>query len=277
MTLSTLDLAGARTAMTRQLMDAGLAVWGNDQFDQGLRLALVELGQSRPRRMWWAGTTTFDGSTRWLEVGWLAAYRGAVIRGVWAPYDATLAFPRGLNGAREVGFNLFTDGVDAPGVPTVQLDEYIEVNSVTAKFIIQFDYPVWLLKDLDAAAATTFMADVDHWLVLGACGHVCMMRAVDLAEDVGAGVVTSLGGGADVGAATARGGSGGNARVRVMGGTQTYAAMSGKTGNYGAVGALWLKQYRDWLTPASRPRGAAFRERSRADAGFYDASRLGVV
>jgi hypothetical protein len=273
MTISTLDLAGARTAMTRQLMDAGLAVWGNDQFDQALRVTLAEYGVAKPRRLWWAGTTTFSGSARFLEVGWLAAYRGAKVTGVWANYDSTLAYPRGLDGAHSVKFNVFSDGVDSAGVPTLELEESITVDSVTAKFIVTFDYPVWLLKDLDAAAATTFMAHADHWLVHGACGHASMMRAIDLAEDVGAGVVTSLGGGASVGAV-----SGGSTRAGgALGGTQTYAAMSGKAGNYGAVGALWLKQFRDWMAEPPTARGQFFRERNRARRGYYDAARLEVV
>lgn len=235
MSISSLDLAAARTAMARVLMDAGLALWGNDQLDAGLRTALAEYGHARPRVLWWPGTATFDGATRFVELGWLAAYRAATVRAIWAPYDATLAWPRGLNGARPLRFNLFTSGVDSPGVPTLELEEPVEVAVATPKFIVQFELPRYDLKDLDSAAATNFPAHADQPLLLGACGHACLMRAADQAEVTTGGNVTSVGGGAGAAAA--------------LGGTQTYAAASGIPGNYAALGAIWLKQFREAIAP----------------------------
>src|SRR5512143_862338 len=176
MALSSLDLASARSAMARMLVDAGLALWGNDQLDAGLRLALAEYGQARPRVLWWAGTAPFDGTTRFIELAWLAAYRGANVRAVWAPYDASAFWPQGLNGAHPIRFNVFTSGLDAPGVPTIELAEPIEVAIATAKFLVQFELPRYELKDLDGAAATNFAAHADQPLLLGACGHACSMR-----------------------------------------------------------------------------------------------------
>lgn len=244
MAVSTLDLAAARSAMARMLMDAGLALWGNDQFDAGLRAALAEYGQARPRVLWWPGTAAFDGATRFVELGWPAAYRAASVRAVWAPYDAALAWPRGLNGARRLRFRVFTTGVDSPGTPTLELDEPIAVAAATALFIVQLDLPRYDLKDLDGAAATTFPAHADQPLLLGACGHACLMRAADQAEVTTGGNVTSVGGGS--GAASA------------LGGTQTYAAASGIPGNYAALGAIWLKQFREAIAPLRTARGHAF-------------------
>jgi hypothetical protein len=244
MALSSLDLAAARTSMARMLVDAGLALWGNDQLDAGLRLALAEYGQARPRVLWWAGTAPFDGTTRFVELAWLAAYRGAKVRAVWAPYDASAQWPRGLNGAHPVRFNVFTSGVEAPGVPTIELEEPIEVAIATAKFLVQFELPRYELKDLDSAAATNFPAHADQPLLLGACGHACSMRAVDQSDVTTGGNVTSVGGSAG--------------ETASLGGTQTYAAASGIPGNYAALGAIWLKQFREAIAPPRVARSRRF-------------------
>ena len=43
-----------------------------------------------------------------------------------------------------------------------------------------------------------------------------------------------------------------------LGGTQTYAAASGIPGNYAALGAIWLKQFREAIAPPRVARSRRF-------------------
>lgn len=269
MAVSTMDLAGLRSAALRQLVDAGLAVFSNDMIDQGARLAIAEMGAARPRHLWQVSQPAVTVTTRHIDADFLAAYRGAKVTRVVADLDG--AIPAGLDSGREVGFRVIGEDPTGIGVPFLELDEYVNWDAVTARVVIFFDHPVWELKDLDGATATTFFAHWEHWLVMGACAHAAMMRAIDLAEDVAAGIVNSVGGGAGFGEerrAPSR------SRVGGLGGTQTYASMSGKVGNYGAIATIWLKQFREWMTEAPEPRGKRFATRRRAGQPYYDANLL---
>lgn len=228
---STSDLAGMRTRVRAILMDALSAVWTNDEVDEGLRLALGEYSRAglqpgtRVRPDEAVGVVTPAAESRSASLAGLTGLMA--VSKVWFPYDA--AAPEEL--PRWVDWTVIWDA----GTPTLLLlGASVPDGTEVARVFYKKPHA---LKDLDAAAATTFEAVDADLIVLGAAGHCCNARSVDLAETVG----------------------------------QQVAA----TPNLAAVGQRYLKAFRAQIAPGYIAFAKSGSRQASREA-FYDPDRLGV-
>ncbi len=171
---SSLDLAGMRTRVRNVLMDAGAAVWADDQLDQGIRSALEEYSRAgrvpgapvRGREL--IATVTPAAGAREVDLSALADF--VALERVWYPYLGTPG-----ESPHWIRFELFWD--DA--APMLRMLSALGDGVSTARC---FYYARHTLEDLDGATVTTFDAGDENLLAGGAAGHACLMRSADLNE-----------------------------------------------------------------------------------------------
>lgn len=172
------DLAGFETRVLNVLMDATKAVWATDQIDEGLRHALDEYSRAglergavvKPN----SKIATVTPTANWREVS-LSTLTGLLnVSRVWFPYYSEAAYYS--ERPAWIDFDVWWSA----GAATLFLD-IAGVPDGTQKARIFYNV-IHTLEDLDSAASTSFDAQDDSLLVLGAAGWACFMRSLDVAE-----------------------------------------------------------------------------------------------
>ncbi len=174
---STLTLTTLRSRVRSMLGDLGAHDWSNDRLDTGIRLALEEY--SRAGMMENAGVqgreivTTTKPAAGVREID-LSSLSPAVLQvdHIWYPYDATIKSATPI----WVSFDFWMDD----GKPTVFLNSAVGDGIAVARL---FYRTMHTLNGLDAASASTFSAKDDGLLTLGAAGHACAQRAIELGDE----------------------------------------------------------------------------------------------
>ena len=163
-----------RGRMQTLLQDAGGALWDETALDEGLRLALEEYSRNRPQKA--VGTLT---GTAGREQP-LSALTGLLdVEMVWFPYNASDYPPNWCD------FSLLENA----GTFALLLDC---VTAPTAGDVIRvFFNKQQTLNGIAGAATTTFSAEDDSILVIGAVGYALYMRAAELNETSGQNAVST--------------------------------------------------------------------------------------
>lgn len=194
------------------LMDATAVTWPAATVEEALRLALHEYTQANPSSM----ETVVDLIAAGREIALNAVDNLLDVTEVWWPYDSSVEnWPPN----KVKGFRVWWD--DAR--PVLHLTS-VDGSQPQAAEEIRIWYTVpQTIQDLDDADSTTLRTVDDTLIVLGAAGHCCFSRSVDL--------------------------------------TETAASAVTATPNYAALGSRFLKEFRYLLAklrPASpMPPGAS--------------------
>lgn len=208
----TTTLAQLETRVGQFLMDATAAIWPTGTVEESLRLALQEYSQVNPCGMETAIVLPAPGR----EIA-LSDLDGLLdVTEVWWPYDPeSEIWPPN----RVRGFRLWWD--DARPVLHLTTNDGSQPQAGD-------EVRVWYtiphtVQDLDSADITTLRTVDDTLIVLGAAGHCCFSRSIDL--------------------------------------TETAASSVTATPNYAALGSRFLKEFRYLLarlrSSASMPPAAA--------------------
>lgn len=196
-------------------MDAAAAIWPAATIDEGLRLALHEYSQLNPCGMETIITLAGDGR----EIALSGVSNLLDVTEVWWPYDSTVEEVWPPNKVQ--GFRLWWDDAQ----PVLHLTS-IDGSQPQQADELRLWYTIpHTIQNLDSADITTLRTVDDSLIVLGAAGHCCFSRSVDL--------------------------------------TEAAATATTATPNLAALGARFLKEFRYLLTklrPASPtpPGGTAF-------------------
>lgn len=193
-------------------MDATAVTWPPDTVAEALRLALHEYSQANPASM----ETVIDLPAAGREIALNDLDDLLDVTEVWWPYDSTTEeWPPN----RVHGFRLWWD--DAQPVLSLSSSDGSQPQAAD-EVRIWYTVPQ-TIQNLDGADITTLRTVDDTLIVLGAAGHCCFSRSVDL--------------------------------------TETPASAVTATPNYAALGSRFLKEFRYLLAklrPASpMPPGAA--------------------
>ncbi len=204
---SAATLTSMETRVRQVLMDPLGTTWDKAAVDEGLRRALEEYSTRRPLHAVQALTLASNGR----EVA-LSTLTGLLrLTRVWFPYDASEPeYPPAW-----CEFDVFDNGGEQ--LLFLQSDD----EPAEGQAVRLFYQKLHTLNGLDGATATTFAANDEGLLALGAAGYCGLMRSVDLNE--------------------------------------TSANMSVSTPNYGALASIYLGEFRDLLTAALRPAGVIAR------------------
>ncbi len=228
MSNSSLTLTTLRTRIQNFLVDTGAATFPSDTVDAGIRLALQELSRAACE----SGATvrandvigTLTPTVNQREVS-LSTLTGLIdVTRVWFPYESADPTER----PNWVDFEIWWNA----GTPTLFLDIAGVPDGVDVARI--FYRKQHTLNALDSATATTFDAAIEDALLIGAAGHACLARSMDLNE--------------------------------------TAANMAVSTPNYAALGTRFLRQFRESIMPRSL--AFSRRVRRAMVIGYYDPSRL---
>ncbi len=226
---SGLTLVSLRSRVRSMLGDPGAADWSNDRLDAGIRAALEEYSRAGlaenaavlARQI--VGTMTPGAGARELDLSSLSPAVLLVDR-IWYPYDAA------VTGAAPVWVSF--DFWRSDGKPIVFLKDTCGDGLAVARVLYR---AMHALSGLDGAAATSFSARDDGLILLGAAGHVCLQRPVDLGSE--------------------------DERDRPGSG-------------YGAAASRWLREFRSGLRPSKSIRVVPFAGTEPDARGYYDAGRL---
>lgn len=208
-------LAQLESRVGQFLMDATAAIWPPATLDEGLRLALHEYSQVNPCGM--ETVLTLPGAGREIALSGVANILD--VTDVWWPYDS--GGPEVWPPNRVKGFRVWWDDAQ----PVLHLTS-ADGSQPRAADEVRLWYTIpHTIQNLDGADITTLRAVDDSLIVLGAAGHCCFSRSVDL--------------------------------------TEVAATATTATPNLAALGARFLKEFRYLLTklrPASPapPGGAGF-------------------
>lgn len=164
-------LAQLEARVGQFLMDATAAIWPAATVDEGLRLALHEYTQTIPCSM----ETVIEVPGAGREIA-LDGIDGLLdVTEVWWPFNSAVEnWPPN----KVKGFRLWWD--DARPVLHLTADDGSQPQAGD-------EVRVWYtvphtIQDLDSADATTLRTVDDTLIVLGASGHCCFSRSIDLTE-----------------------------------------------------------------------------------------------
>ena len=182
------DLAGFEARVLALLMDATHAVFALAQVDEGLSQALDEYTRASLERGAVVRSNekiaTLTPTANLREVS-LSTLTGLIdVTRVWFPYHTGAAYysepPRWVDFETQWNANAPSLFLRIAGVP-----DGVDLARVYYRI-------PHTLKDLSAATVTTFDAQDDSLLVLGAAGWACIARSTDLAEDSDLGLTATL-------------------------------------------------------------------------------------
>jgi hypothetical protein len=153
------------------LMDATAAIWTTATVDEGLRLALHEYSLANPCSM----ETVIVLPAAGREIALSGVANLLDVTEVWWPYDSlTEAWPPN----KVKGFHLWWDDAQ----PVLHLTSSDGSQPQAADELRLWYTVAQTIQNLDGGEITTLRALDDTLIVLGAAGHCCFSRSVDLAE-----------------------------------------------------------------------------------------------
>jgi hypothetical protein len=199
-------------------MDAAAVIFDNTTVAEGLRLAMHEYSQANPVGM----ETVLTLPAKGREIALSALTDLLDVTEVWWPYDSTVEdWPP----SRVQGFRVWWD--DAQPVLILSSDDGSQPQAAD-ELRIWYTVP-HKIQNLDAGDITTLRSIDETLIVLGAAGHACFSRSVDLSE--------------------------------------TAASSTTATPNLAALGARFLKEYR-YLLAKLRPSSPSARGGEPFGAGW---------
>ena len=198
-------LAQLEARVGQFLMDATASIWPAATIDEGLRLALHEYSQTNPCSMETALVLPADGR----EIALNGVANLLDVTEVWWPYSS-LAGAEVWPPNRVAGFRLWWDDAQ----PVLHLTSKDGSQPQQGDELRLWYTVPQTIQNLDGGDITTLRTVDESLIVLGAAGHCCFSRSVDL--------------------------------------TETAASSVTATPNYAALGSRFLKEFR-YLLAKLRP------------------------
>ncbi len=162
---STATLSTLRDRVELMLQDTGNTIWAEGDLDEAITQALDSYSKVIPHRT--IGTITLSAGGREIDISSLTGY--LKVERVWWDYDS--ADPAHPPNWRDFevwpGDLLFINDAEEPASGDV-----VRVWTTVPQ----------ALKDLRSATATTFAADDESLIIVGAAAIAAMQRAIELAE-----------------------------------------------------------------------------------------------
>jgi hypothetical protein len=164
----TATLTTLRDRVETILADSGNAIWSTGDLDEAIRQAVAEYSKTRPLRS--VGTVVLSAGGREIDISSLSGLLG--VSQVWCDYDSTdPAYPPNR---RPFAYWADSQKLYVTG-------DYEPQSGDTMRI---FYHSAQTLSGLDSASSTTFPADDESLIAIGAAGFAATSRAVDLAEKV---------------------------------------------------------------------------------------------
>jgi hypothetical protein len=167
---SSLILSTLRDRVEAFLADSSNAVWATGTLDEAARLALHEYSSHRPQRVY--ATLTLSAASREVALSTLTGL--LTVQRVWFPYTA--ADPEVP--PKWIKFEVW----DNAGALTLYLD--VAADPAAGEVARVFYTKPQALKDLDSASASTFPAEDDSLIVMGAAGYAAGSELIDQAGSI---------------------------------------------------------------------------------------------